>query len=154
MNPSLKTLGRWKILGFVAAVLLVAGAWPVRYLASPRWEVWVVNDEGQPVTQVDVRLVYKNYSAEGESHEVTLTTDQDGHVVFPQRYERACIFQRVIYSMSSAIAGVHASFGRHAYLLVAGSGYEGSALEGNYLVDWRGSPDSMQSRIVAKHVRM
>lgn len=154
MNRTLKTLGRWHILGLVAAVLLVVGAWPVRYLASPRWEVWVVNDEGQPITQVYVRLVYKNYSAEGESHEFTLTTDQSGHVLFPQRYESACIFQRVIYTMSSAMAGVHASFGRHAYVFVFGRGYEGSPLEGKYLIDWRGSPDSMQSRIVAKHVRM
>jgi hypothetical protein len=148
------TFGRWRILGLVAAVLIVVGAWPVRYLASPRWEVWVVNDEDHPISKVNVRLVYQNYSAEGQSHEVTFETDKNGRVLFPQHYESACVFQRVLYTLFSASAGVHASFGRHAYVYAFGGGYEGSALEGKYLVDWRGSPDSMESRIVAKHVQI
>jgi hypothetical protein len=130
------------------------GAWPTRYLASPRWEVWVVTDEGQPIPQINARLVYQNYSAEDKSHESTLMTDENGHVLFPQHYEKACIFQRVLYTLLSARAGVHASFGRHAYVFVFGGGYEGSAVTGEYVADWRGSPDSMQSRIIAKRAHI
>jgi hypothetical protein len=154
MNSELKTLNRWCVLGLVAAVLLIVGAWPMSYLASPRWEVWVVTDDGQPIPQINVRLVYKNHSAESESHEVTLITDENGHALFPQHYEKACIFQRLFYTLSSARAGVHASFGRHAYVFAFGSGYEGSAVTGKYVADWRGKPDSMQSRIVAKRSRL
>lgn len=147
-------MNRRRILGIAAVALLIAGAWPMNYLASPRWDVWVVKDDGQPIPQINVRLVYQNYSAESESHEVTLVTDDTGHVVFPQVYERACLLQRALYTMSSAGAGVHASFGRHAYVFAFGGGYEGSALIGNYVADWQGNPDSMQSKIVASRSRI
>src|SRR5439155_25981831 len=127
--------------------------WPMSYLASPRWEVWVITDDGQPIPQINVRLVYKNYSAENASHEVTLRTDQNGHVLFPQHYEKACIFQQLYYTMSAG-ASVHGSLGRHAYVFAFGGGYEGDALTGDHLDDWHGSPDSMQSRIVAKRVHI
>jgi hypothetical protein len=104
--------------------------------------VWVLNDVGQPMPQISVRLVYQNYSAEGTSHEVTLTADDNGHVLFPPQYEKASIFQHVLFVMSSAMAGVHASFGRHAHVFAFGGGYEGIAD-----ADWQGYPESMQSRI-------
>jgi hypothetical protein len=140
MNSELSTPNRWR---FVAAAALILGAWPMRYLAAPRWEVWVSSHDGQPITKMNVRLVYQNYSVEGKSHELTLMTDENGYVLFPQQNEKACVFQRVLYTVLSARAGVHASFGRHAYAF-AGTGYE---LD---LGDWHGSPESMQSRIVIK----
>jgi hypothetical protein len=154
MNPEPNLRNRRRILGIAAVALLIAVAWPTRYLASPRWEVWVVKDDGQPIPQVNVRLVYQNYSAEGESHEVTLKTDANGRVLFTQHHERACILQRLLYTTSSAMAGVHESFGRHAHVFAFGNGYEGTAMIGNYVADWRGNPDSMQSKIVANHSRI
>jgi hypothetical protein len=124
------------------------------YLASPRWEVWVLTDDGKPIPQISVRLVYQNYSAEGKSHEVTLRTDENGRVLFTPHYEKASIFQRVLYTMSAAMAGVHASFGRHAYVFAFGGGYEGEAVTGKYVADWQGNPDAVQSRIVAKRSRI
>ncbi len=121
----------------------------MHYLASPRWDVWVVTDDGKPLTGVNVRLVYQNYSTEGRSHEITLKTGEDGRVLFPAQYGRASLFQRAVYTVSSAGAGVHASFGRQAYVFVFGEGYEGSAVTGKYVTDWRGSSESMESRIVA-----
>jgi hypothetical protein len=147
------TLNRRRILGIGVVVLLIVGVWPTSYLASPRWEVWVVKDDGRPIPQINVRLVYKNYSAEGESHEVTLRTDENGHVVFPQAYEKACLLQRAFYTMSSAMAGVHASFGRNAYVFAFGGGYDGSAVTGNYVANWRGNSNLMQSKIVANRSR-
>src|ERR1022692_5091983 len=104
-------MNRRRILGIAVVALLIASAWPMSYLASPRWDLWVVKDDGQPIPQIDVRLVYQNYSAESKSHEVTLVTDDTGHVVFPQVQGRACLWHRALYTMSSAMAGVLASLG-------------------------------------------
>jgi hypothetical protein len=120
----------------------------MRYLAAPRWIVIVVTDDGQPLANTNVRLVYQNYSAEARSHELTLTTDENGRVLFLAHYEKVCVLQRLYHTVSSAGAGVHASFGRHAYVFAFGEGYEGNAVSGKYVTDWRGTPDSMESRIV------
>ena len=140
---------RWRLYCAIALVALTVGAWPIRYLASPNWDVWVVDDSGSPLSGVNIRLVYKNYSVEGASHELTLNADADGHAFFPKHYESASIFQRLFYTASSAMAGVHASFGPDAYVFAFGSGYEGSPVTGKYVTDWRGSPDSVLSKIVA-----
>jgi hypothetical protein len=121
----------------------------MHYLASPRWDVWVVTNDGKPLAVINVRLVYQNYSSEGQSHEVTLKTDENGRVLFPAQYGSASLLQRLVYTVCSDGAGVHASFGRHAYVFVFGDGYEGNAVTGKYVADWRGTPESMESRIVA-----
>jgi hypothetical protein len=100
-----------------------------------------------------VRLSYQDYSAENASHEVTLRTDATGHAIFERRTEKASLFQRIFYTATSAMAFVHASFGRHAHVFAFGHGYEGEALMGKYLVDWTGTPNVMQSRIIAHHTR-
>ena len=136
----------------VAALILCAVAlvlfWPTPYLASPRWDVVVVDGAGQPLEGMSVRLSFQNYSAEGTSHEITFTTDKSGHAVFEPQRRRATLIQRSYYTASSAMAGVHASFGPHAGVFAFGNGLEGDAVAGGYVVDWRGSPASMQSRIV------
>lgn len=104
---------RWFVALLVASLVLV-GIWPVRYLASPRWEVWVVAENGEPLSGMSVRLVYENYSAEKQGHELTLLTDAAGHALFPPQYQRACLFRGIFYTALEARAGVHASFGRHA----------------------------------------
>jgi hypothetical protein len=150
MNSEPRTTSRGTILTLVAAVLLILGAWPITYLASPRWDVWVVTEDGHPIPDINVALHYVNYSAEGESHSAVLWTDGNGHVLFPQQYAKASIYRRVFYTISSAQAGVHASFGRHASVFAYGNGYEGFPVNGQYVEDWRGSPDSMQSKVIAK----
>ena len=128
--------------------VLVAALWPISYLGSPRWEVVVVNSEGQPLRHASVRLVYQNYSAEATGDEITLQTDENGLVLFPAQYRTATLIQRGYYTVVSASAGVHASFGRHAHVFAFGDGYEGDALDGNYVFDWRGHPESIHSKIV------
>ncbi len=150
MTPKVSRTKRRAGTVAVTAVMAIIALWPTGYLASPRWEVWVVTQDGQPIQGINVRLVYQNYSAEGRSHEITLMADESGHVLFPPQYERASIIQRVFYAISSAQGGVHASFGRHAYVFAFGGGYEGDAVTGKYVADWRGDPESVQSRIVAK----
>jgi hypothetical protein len=137
-----------RVVVILASVLLIASLLPIPYQASPRWDVWVVKDDGKPHSGIGVRLVYQNYSGENQSHEVTARTDENGHVQFPVQHGRASLFQRLFYTVSSAGAGIHASFGRHAYVFAFGDGYEGAAATGKYVTDWRGTPESMESRIV------
>jgi hypothetical protein len=137
-------------LALIGAAVLVIFLWPVSYLASPRWDVQVVDENGKPRTGANVRLVYQNYSVEGNSHEITLQADDHGQVSFPPQYLRATLIQRMLFAASSATAGVHASFGRHAHVFAFGDSYEGEAVQDNYVVDWRGGPESMNSKIVAK----
>ena len=145
------TRRRFTIALTVGACALLLLLWPSSYLASPRWDVEVVDRSGQPRKGATVRLVYQNYSVEAESHETTLQTDEHGQVSFEPQRRSANLSKRVFYSASAARAGVHASFGRHAYVLVFGDGFDGEAVDGNhYVVDWRGSPASMQSKIVAR----
>jgi hypothetical protein len=148
MRPMLSMASRRLVVTLMVSAFLIVGFLPMRYLASPRWDVWVVTRDGHPVSGAQVRLVYQNFSAEGRSHELTITTDGRGHVLFEERYERASLLQRAYYTIASATGGVHASFGRHAYVLAFGRGYEGEAVQGKYVADWRGSPASTSSTII------
>jgi hypothetical protein len=91
-----------------------------------------------------------DYSAESKSHEITLVTDQDGHVVFPSQYRAASLLQRAFYTTRSALGGAHASFGNHAFVFVFGRGYEGDAVTGPNVTDWTGRPSKMTSAIIAE----
>jgi len=122
---------------------------PVPYLACPRWDVIVVDESGQPLTGMTVRLVYQDYSAERESHEEDRTTNERGYVTFPRRISTASFLQRSFYTLVSAGAGVHSSFGRHAYVSTFGHSLEGTATSGQHVTDWTGAPGHMQSQIIA-----
>jgi hypothetical protein len=148
VNHKPDALNARRVVVILASVLLIASLLPIPYRASPRWDVWVVKDDGKPRSGISVRLVYQNYSAENQSHEVTLRTNENGHVLFPAQYGRASLLQRLLYSVSSAGTGIHASFGRHAGVFAFGNGYEGTAATGQYVTDWQGTPESMESRIV------
>jgi hypothetical protein len=140
---------RWRIFAFVIGVLLIVGLIPISYEASPRWDVSVVAEDGHPLPGVNVRLVYQNYSAEDEGHEITLATDENGHVLFPEQFQKSSFARRIFYTLSSARAGVHASFGRHAYVFAFdGKGHEGNAANGEYITNWLGFPPSVKSKII------
>ncbi|MGO9008916.1 MAG: hypothetical protein ACLQPN_02350 [Bryobacteraceae bacterium] len=97
-----------------------------------------------------VRLVYQNYSVEADGHEEDQTTDRQGDVTFPARRSSASAARLCMFTLRSACAGPHASFGRHAYVFAFGKGREGTAASGEYLVDWKGTPADVKTRIMAK----
>jgi hypothetical protein len=148
MGPKSKASNVRRVIAVIVGVLFVVGALPIRYLASPRWEIWVVANDNKPLPGINVRLVYQNFSTEDQSHEITMTTDEKGHALFPLQYRKASFFQHVFYTLVSAEAGVHASFGQYAYVLAFGGGY--NTLDFTDLPPWRGSPVSLESTIVAK----
>ena len=67
-----------------------------------------------------VRLSYQNYSLEDESHEMDRITDQRGQVTFPAQTIHASFLRRCYYTVLSARAGVHASFGPSASVFAFG----------------------------------
>jgi hypothetical protein len=126
----------------VAMALVLVLAWPTTTTQSPFWEVWVVDEAGQPLEGMTVTLTYQNYSAESEGHSEQKRTDPGGYVVFPQRSLKASRLRRVVTTLQSAGAGVHASFGPHALVRANGNGLTG------YATDWTGAPERMSSRVV------
>jgi hypothetical protein len=138
------------MLWIIAALALVMALIPLRSLDCPVWDVWVSDQNDHPVSGITVRLTYRNYSAERESHEVDAITDAQGHVTFGARTLSASLGRRVVVVLSSAMAGTHASFGPHASVLAFGKGLQGIAIDKqkNVVVDWTGKPSHMESRIV------
>jgi hypothetical protein len=134
-----------KVAALIVAIIVLL--WPIRYLASPQWDVVTVNRDGSTYGGVNVRLVYVNYSVETNSHEVTLRSDSNGHVFFPAIYDSASLLARGFYMASAATDGIHASFGRHAHVFAFGTGVVETVGDGT---DWQGSPAAMQSKIVVR----
>jgi hypothetical protein len=119
------------IVAFCAFLL-----WPVTTLNCPRWEVWVVDKNGDPLRGVTVRLHYQDYSAEDDEHEVSLTTDDRGYVVFPAQELTASRWKRLLTMLKSASAGVHASFGPHPGFPLQEKDSKGSLFKAN--TSWTG----------------
>jgi hypothetical protein len=133
----------------VGAIVIAATFIPIPYLASPRWEVLVVDSGGNPVEGMTVRSIFQNYSAEASSHEENQQTDKSGHASFPAHWLRASMSARVVFTLLSSRAGVHAGFGRHASVFAFGHGLQGSAASGQYVLDWTGAPAEVNTQIIA-----
>ncbi len=146
-HPRRRYILFWALAASTVAII-VAAAWPVTTLETPRWDVWVVDLNGQPVEGVTVRLTYKNYSVESVGHEQDLDTDVTGHVVFPARTITVSTLNRAIGVVRATEGGVHASFGPHVYVFVFGRGREASAESFGYITDWTGQPAEMESQII------
>ncbi len=138
------------LISLIALVIFLV--WPSTTAQSPLWEVWVVNEAGKPLQGITITLIYQNYSAESEGHSEQKQTDASGYAVFLPRSLKAPRFRRVIATIKSAGAGVHASFGPHAHVVVNGDGLTGDAVSNGYVTDWTGSPTRMSSTVIAKPV--
>jgi hypothetical protein len=140
-----------KILCILAACAFALVFVPIKTLNSPAWNVSVVDQNGQPVCGITVRLSYQNYSAEDKSHEIDGTTDHYGHAAFKPQALSASGASRMVYTLQSALGGVHASFGPHASVFGFGRGLEGFNVDSQDLIaEWTGKSESMQSRIVVR----
>jgi len=137
-------------LAAVAALLVINPVFSS--LATPRWEVWVVDEAGHPLQEMIVRLSWANYSVEHIDHQEDLRTDENGHVVFPARTSEASLNLLIVGMIESIRGFPHSSFGPHANVFAFGNGLEGSAVDGKYITDWTGRPNQMQSRIIAKPI--
>ena len=134
----------------IVVVMIVLAFIPIRTLKCPSWDVWVIDRSGRPVPGITVRLSYRNYSAETQFHESDAITDEQGHVNFSRQTLTVLLARRAIVILSSAMGGVHASFGSHASVFAFGDGLRGYDVDKqkDVIVDWTGIPDRMESRIV------
>jgi hypothetical protein len=144
----------WLVAGLLLVALTVFMAWPTTTAQCPMWDVWVVDQSGQPLQGMTVRLTYQNYSVESGSHSEDLQTDASGHVLFRPKSLKVPRIQRAIGTMESAMGGVHASFGAHAWIWAFGNGLDGDAVSDGHITDWTGAPLRMESKIVAKPRRI
>jgi hypothetical protein len=63
----------------IAVVIAIAAAFvPLKTLSCPAWDVLVTDRSGHPVSEITVRLIYQNFSAESEGHEADAITDAQG----------------------------------------------------------------------------
>jgi hypothetical protein len=137
----------WVVAAFAVGVAFI----PVKSLNCPDWEVWVTDPRGQPVSGVTIRLTFRNYSREREFHEIDAVTGAQGHVAFSAQTLSTSFASCLVATLSSALAGPHASFGPHASVFAFGNGLEGSAIDKqNRVVDWTGKPRHMESRIIVQ----
>ncbi|MFZ0961535.1 MAG: hypothetical protein WAO35_11580 [Terriglobia bacterium] len=139
----------WALAALMVAIIM-AECWPVKTLETPRWDVWVVDEDGNPLEGMTVALMYHNSSAETEGHSEELITGADGHVVFPPRTIRVSTWKREFAIARTARSGAHARFGPHAGVFTFGHGLAGFAVSSGIITDWTGEPAAMESRIVAK----
>jgi hypothetical protein len=139
-----------RLVGGVLTILMIALvvylAWPVTSAETPFWEVWVVDGAGRPVEGITVNLIYRNWSAESEDLWEEKQTNSSGYVAFSPRSLRATRVHRILAAIRSAEAGVHASFGPHAFV----NAHYKNGGGGDDFVTWRGTPSHMTSKIVAK----
>ena len=133
------------------ALLAITCLIPQRYLASRDWKVKVSDPSGNPLRNVTVRLSFENYSVEDTSHEEDQLTDANGYVHFSERRRWTMLLLRAFYTLKSASALVHASFGPHAYVFAFQNGLEGFVVAPlGYDYDWTGRPSHVESSITLK----
>jgi hypothetical protein len=137
-----------KALLYGAISLGVISLIPIQSLEAPLWKVSVVDESNKPVSDITVRESYQNYSAEFEGGERDLIADAQGRVVFPAKQVRVPLLKRALVSISSATAGVHASFGPHEHVFAFGNGMEGDSVKNGFVEDWTGAPATNDSVIV------
>ena len=139
-----------------AASLLGLLLFPFSHLAHPEWDVLVVDTAGRPVAGMTVVLSYQNWSIETEEKEKHLVTNAEGRVRFRREYRRAAILQGIAGSIRAILtSGVHAGFGREAYMDAVGKGLAGHAVtdEVGHMEVWTGEGSTRASRIVVSPAR-
>ena len=62
--------------------MVAASLIPIPYLASPKWDVLVVDDASSPIEGMTVRSTYQDYSTETNGHEEDKQTYKNGHASF------------------------------------------------------------------------
>jgi hypothetical protein len=144
---SFSFLNRYK---YIAMFMLIAvttfAAWPTTVPQSPTWQVRVVDELGHPLQDMTVELRCQ-FAGSYASSEV-LQTDENGYVLFKPSTLRVPQILRIAAMLP--IPYFHSSFGPQAWVWARGKGLEGVAMNNGSTTAWRGAPENMTSRIVAK----
>jgi hypothetical protein len=134
--------------GQIAILILVTAVFiPFPTLATPAWRVWVTGPDGKPAQRALVRLSWQNYSAEDRSHEEAKSTDETGFVEFSPHKTWASVAQRVFFTLKSATALAHASFGPNAYVSAMKDNWQADDVKHGVEYFWTGKPAVVESRL-------
>lgn len=138
-----------------AAALLFSFSKPTlaETTVSPRWDVWVVDEAGQPVVGINVTLVREDYSCESVDHSETLFTDAQGHVQFRPRYMKWSPFKCAYYTAGALMPFTHHEHGRHASVTAGdpnGALFGKAVDKDGHPIDWTGSPDQLKTHMIVR----
>jgi hypothetical protein len=141
----------------IACVGIVVGAfYTTPEQLCPSWTVTVVESSGTPATGTTVRRYCQDYSIRGGALETDAYTDNLGRAIFQEEVVQTHPMFRWLRNIFNSLSGgVHASYGRHAYVFALGrDGRQGEDVGANgFLKEWTGSPPHMESRLVMKDKR-
>ena len=108
---------------------------PVEYVASPEWEVRVVDNRGEAIPSPEIEQTWSYYfGAISKSSFEVLKGDESGRILLPKRTFSAIRFT-AWSSRALGILNVHSSFGPQASVFASAPGYERTGL-------WRDSNTS------------
>jgi hypothetical protein len=144
----------WITIAGVCVVAVVLYSTPEQL--CPSWSVSVIEPSGIPVTRTTVRRSCQDYSVAGRATESDASTDDFGHVVFPEVIVRVHPALRWVTDLFHLISGgVHASFGRHARVFaISGDGRQAwDVTVDGFMREWKGTPSHMESRLVMRDTR-
>jgi hypothetical protein len=112
---------------------------PVRTVSAPDWDACVVDTSNRPASGVLVRQSYQNYSAEFSAHDEDLYTNAKGCVHFATKKITSPLLIRLFAILSSATAGVHASFGPYSSVVAFEGAQTRNDVRNGYIYSWTGT---------------
>ena len=139
---------RWWVV--IAAIALMAALWPLKSQSAPDWTVRVVDESNAPVSGVLVRESYQNYSAEWSGHEEDQYSDSRGCARFAPKMIRSSLLKRLAVTITSALGGVHASFGPYDYVTAFSGNLRGDDVRGGLEFAWKGTPSHVDSLLTLR----
>jgi len=135
--------------GLVGLCLLIVALliYPFQSTVVPLWRLHVIDNRGASVQRIRVTQHWRHNSLETEGHEEVQVTDEEGIVVFPQRFIRANLISRSLSTPLKLLRnGFNAKTGPYASVVVWGS----KENETNVAIYEPGGPP--QSEIIAARI--
>lgn len=85
----------------------------------PPWSIQFVDQLDRPFVGLRVQQYWQDYSLEESANFATETTNESGIAVFPARYLRASLLDRLLGPLESFLfrGGIHAGYGAHSNVL-------------------------------------
>jgi hypothetical protein len=113
-----------KIIAGAILILILILIFPFQTTIVPRWDLRVVDDDGNNVAGSKVTEHWQHNSLEAEGHEELKLTDAEGRVVFPARKIRASLTTRALAPLTKFLReGNRAKFGPYASVVVWGGNH-------------------------------
>jgi len=119
VQPVARSTTARKLSGIAVIALLAWGLYPADHITVPRWKIQFVDPKNIPLAGLPVEEIWRDYSAEDSDNREKGQTDEKGFVTFSERHHRSPrLYRYLIKPVSNILStGVHASFGRSAFIV-------------------------------------